>query len=111
MDKAARALQIAGCVAHTGDAFAFDPGAGGAVIAWTANPSDEPVPSQDPLNPVELPSMIRLVGPRAAFAAPGREPREGEDLTDADGNHYRVVRKPGALTSPLLTLVCVTSPA
>lgn len=110
MDKIARAAQLAGCIAHTGDAFVFAPG-DIADVAWTANPGPAAAPGTAPLNPLIPPQAIRLVGARASFAAPAREPVEGDTLADAAGNSYRVHAKDEDLTSPLLTLYVTTSVA
>lgn len=110
MDKAARAAQLAGCIAHTGDAFVFAPG-DIAQVEWTANVSPASAPGTAPLNPLIPPHALRLVGARAAFAAPAREPVEADTLTDPAGNSYRVHAKDEDLTNPLLTLYVTTSKA
>lgn len=111
MDKAARALQLAGCIAHTGDAFVFAPGGELPVVNWKANTALAAAAGTPPLNPLIPPQAIRLVGARAPFAAPSREPIEGDHLTDAVGNAYRVHAKDEDITNPLLTLYVTTSKA
>jgi hypothetical protein len=105
MDKAARAAQLLACVAHTGEVFAFAP-SDAAAVTWVANPSTEPNPSHSPLNPLDMANHVRLTGARASFASPSRLPVSGDELTDSQGNCYRVAFVPGELTNPLLTLVC-----
>lgn len=109
MDKTARAAQLLACVSHTGESFAFAPG-DAAAVTWVANPSTEASPSQSPLNPLDMANHVRLTGARATFAAPSRLPVSGDELTDSQGNCYRVAYVPGDLLNPLLTLICnVTS--
>jgi hypothetical protein len=105
MDRTARAAQLLACIANTGDTFAFAPGDAGAVT-WVANPSTEPSPSQSPLNPLDMANHVRLTGARATFAAPSRLPVSGDELTDSQGNAYRVAFVPNEPLNPLLTLIC-----
>ena len=105
MDKTARAAQLLACIANTGDTFAFAPGDATAVT-WVANPSTEPPPSASPLNPLDLANHVRLTGARTPFAAPSRLPVSGDELTDTQGNSYRVVHVPNDPLNPLLVLLC-----
>ena len=107
MDKSARAAQLAGCIAHTGDAFIFAAGGAAAPITWYANAAAQGAASGGKLNPLIKPGHTQLVGPRAAFT--GRLPKPGDDLTDAGGHIYTVREVPSDPTNPLLTLVCTCS--
>lgn len=109
MDKAARAAQIARCTAHTGDAFAFAPDDADPA-QWFANSGPATAPGSAPLSPLIPPQALRLVGPRSAFAAPSREPREADTLTDAAGAFYRVHAVGEDRLNPLLTLYVTAAP-
>lgn len=108
MDKAARALQIAGCIAHTGDAFVYSP-AGDAAVSFTANPEEEPLPSDAEGRRVgtQPARMVRLTAARALFSA--RLPVVGEQFT-GDGLRYRIAALPGAPTDPTIVFLCTVSP-
>ena len=109
MDKVARALQLAGCVANTGDAFAFAP-ADALPVAWTANPQDEPSPEVPGQLGTANPRLVRLTGARAPFLVAGaRLPKAGESLTDADGYAYRIKETPLQHLNPLVAFLCVTT--
>ena len=108
MDKAARALQLAGCIAHTGDVFTFNPGDEGAPILWKANPAAEGGVGGGKLNLLIKTGRVQLTGARSAFDG-RRLPVAGDDLTDEAGHVYTVVEAPPEPTNPLLTLICTVS--
>jgi hypothetical protein len=109
MDKAARAAQLAGCIAHTGDVFRFEI-AGIGSLEWPANVQPEASPNPGKRNAVIKSGRLQLTGARSVFAE-FREPRVGEDLTDEAGNLYSIAEIPPDPTNPLLILICtVTAP-
>lgn len=84
MDKSALAAQIAGCVSHTGDLFAF----GGKT--FPANLATEPAPASGYDQDAGVIVIQRLTTARSYFT--GAWPKEGNSFTDAMGNSYRILR-------------------
>jgi hypothetical protein len=107
MDKAARALQLGRCVAHTGDVFRFEiPGLGS--LEWPANVQPEAAPNPGKRNAVIKSGRLQLTGARSVFACL-REPRVGEDLRDEAGNLYSIAEIPPDPLNPLLILICTVT--
>ena len=110
-DKAARARQLQGCVAHTGDAFLFSPRDLPMPIEWVANCTPETAPGTGKLNVLVVTGRQKLTGSRATFSGAGRIPKVGEFLTDTEGNLYTIAQVPPDPLNPLLVLICTVTPS
>lgn len=106
MDKAARAAQLAGCIAHTGDAFTFTAPGTATAVPFKANLQEEPLPGDADKNRLapQPARQVRITAARAVFGA--RPPAVGEEIVGDTGHRYRIAALPEPATHATISFVC-----
>jgi hypothetical protein len=105
MDKAARAAQIARCVAHTqtGGLLTYQGGA-----PFPANIQDEPSEANPLTRDPGKVTVVRVSIARTCLN--GARPTSGEYFVDEAGNKYRITKPLSHPLQPLAVFICTVSP-
>jgi hypothetical protein len=106
MDKAARAAQIARCVANTGDLITYQ-----GSEPFAANIVPEPSEANPLTRDPGKVTVVRLSYARTALqeVSPAARPASGEYFTDAEGNRYRITKPLSHPLQPLAVFICTVS--